>query len=105
MPDVQETIGKFAVKPSSNVNRLAMILWGKSGAGKTTFAATSEGDKLIINFDPDGYTSLANRTDVSVIDLSTERPETIDALREGDTLRLEEYLKNNPSIKTVIVDR
>ena len=50
--------------------RLVGIIWGDAKAGKTTYACTLPGRKLIINFDPEGYSSIAHRKDVDVIDLS-----------------------------------
>jgi hypothetical protein len=47
-----------------------MLLWGPSGAGKTTWACSAPGKKLILNFDPDGFKSVAYRDDVDVLDLS-----------------------------------
>lgn len=52
------------------LTRLTMILWGESKAGKTTYAMSAPGRKLILNFDPDGYTSVMNRDDFDVIDLA-----------------------------------
>ena len=57
--------------PSSELRtRLAGILWGDAKTGKTTWAMTLPGRKLLINFDPDGYTSVANRDDFDVMDFS-----------------------------------
>lgn len=50
--------------------RLAMILWGIPKSGKTTYAASAPGKKWVINLDPEGYLSLAARTDVEVWDYS-----------------------------------
>ena len=58
------------VSTTSKNARLAGIIWGPAKTGKTTFAATLPGKKLIINFDPDGYLSIMHRTDVDFIDLA-----------------------------------
>lgn len=66
-------IGKFETKPSNDIHmsRLSFLLWGLSGCGKTTLAATLPGRKLLINLDPDGTASLSQRDDVDVLDLSS----------------------------------
>lgn len=57
---------------SDSVSRLTMLLWGQSGAGKTTWACSAPGKKLLINFDPDGFKSVAYRDDVDVLDVSDQ---------------------------------
>lgn len=52
------------------VKRLAMVLWGPAGIGKTTLAATMPGRKALINFDPDGPASIPGVPDLKVFDLS-----------------------------------
>lgn len=47
-----------------------MMLWGPAGVGKTTFACTLPGRKLLVNFDPGGPSSIAARDDVDVADYS-----------------------------------
>ena len=59
--------------------RLVGIIWGDTKVGKTTWACSLPGRKLLINFDPEGYSSIAQREDVDVIDLSNELPK--DAMR------------------------
>lgn len=62
--------GREIVAASGRPKRLAGLLWGSAGAGKTTLAATAPGRKLIFNFDPDGYTSVSDYPNVDVIDFS-----------------------------------
>jgi hypothetical protein len=50
--------------------RMVGILWGDAKTGKTTYAASLPGKKLILNYDPDGYMSIANRDDFDVVDMS-----------------------------------
>lgn len=50
--------------------RLTGVLWGDAKTGKTTWAMTLPGKKLLINFDPDGFQSVAHRDDFAVLDLS-----------------------------------
>lgn len=57
--------------PSTQLDtRLAGLIWGEAKTGKTTWAMTLPGRKLLVNFDPDGYTSVAHRDDFSLLDLS-----------------------------------
>lgn len=51
--------------------RLVGIIWGDAKAGKTTYACSLPDKKLLINFDPEGFSSIAYRDDVDIIDLST----------------------------------
>lgn len=63
--------GVEITKASSGGGRLTALIWGPSGGGKTTLACTSPGRKLIVNFDPDGPSSVAYRDDTDVLDYST----------------------------------
>jgi len=70
----EETItikGQEIRRASNSSNRLTALIWGPSGGGKTTLACTLPGRKLIVNFDPDGPASVANREDVDVLDYSS----------------------------------
>lgn len=82
-------------------NRVAMILWGTSKTGKTTYACSAPGRKLIVNFDPDGYSTVADRDDVDVIDLSLDPPS--DALKKAQQAPM--FIKENAEkYGTVILD-
>lgn len=61
--------------------RVAGILWGDAKTGKTTYAMSLPGRKLLINFDPDGFSSVLYRDDFDVIDLSQLPP--VDAIKEA----------------------
>lgn len=57
--------------PSELLNkRLSGIIWGDAKTGKTTWAMSLPGRKLLINFDPDGFMSVAHRDDFDTFDLS-----------------------------------
>lgn len=101
-------IGNLEVKPVSEsvVERLACLIWGQPGSGKTTLACTAPGEKLIINLDPDGPTSVGFRGDVHVLDLS--KMSTDDVMKElehdSNPLGITKFLNENPKIETVILD-
>lgn len=52
------------------VHRLAGVIWGDAKTGKTTWAMSLPGRKLLINFDPDGFLSVAHRNDFDLLDFS-----------------------------------
>lgn len=86
---------------SDAVTRFSGLFWGPSGAGKTTWACSAPGKKLLINFDPDGFKSVAYRDDVDVLDLSDQGHKILEKLRGDDPLKLSEHLAN---YDTVILD-
>lgn len=90
-------------KPQESVNRLAMLLWGSSGCGKTTLASTFPGKKLWLNFDPDGFTTLVNRDDVFVVDFSREPNSIVQKFKEENPIRIEKFIKDN-EIESVVFD-
>lgn len=92
--------------------RFSLLLWGQAGCGKTVWACSTPGKKLLINFDPDGPSSLGARDDVIVIDLSGERYTVVDKFRSDDdpllplgekSFRLSRIIEEL-DISTVIVD-
>lgn len=89
-------------KPADVLSRLSMVLWGDSGAGKTTLAATAPGRKLFLMLDPDGDMSIRNMPDWERINLSKENP--IDIVKEG--IKPDPYTLYNilPDFDTLIVD-
>jgi len=75
--------------------RLTQLIWGPSGAGKTTLAATAPGKKLLVMFDPDGDFSIANRDDVDVWDLSRASHNITSTFKdENDPLGLKKIINN-----------
>ena len=68
-------------KAADTPSRLSMILWGDSGCGKTTLAATAPGRKLFVAFDPDGDMSIRNMPDWDRINLTHEKSN--DIVKEG----------------------
>ena len=57
--------------PKTQPRRMSTIIWGPSGAGKTTLAATAPRPILWVNFDPDGTSSLMDEEDIIIADFSS----------------------------------
>ena len=114
--DIQ--LGKYTVQQGEQLpTRLAMLLWGMNGCGKTTLAATAPGKKLWINFDPDGPASITGLRDsttnpksalnneILVVDLSGERNNVVEQFKREDALGLGKLLADDSiGIDTVVVD-
>lgn len=81
--------------------RLVGIIWGDSKAGKTTYACSLPGKKLLINFDPEGFSSIAYRDDVDIIDLSSLAP--TEAIKQAK--KAAQYIvENKEEYESVIFD-
>lgn len=90
---------------SAPIARVSMVLWGEAGCGKTTFAATAPGKRLLINFDPDGYQSLAKDESTLLFDMANEpNSYVVEQAKSGDPFGIKKILQDNPEIKTIIVD-
>lgn len=81
--------------------RLVGVIWGNSKTGKTTWACSLPGRKLLINFDPEGFSSIAYRDDVDIIDLSILTP--TDALRDAEKVGTY-ILENSDKYQSIVVD-
>jgi len=116
-PKEEDKIYRYnIIDPVVEHKRLSMLIWGKSGCGKTELAATAPGNKLFINFDPDGYDTLkpysANsgyprEGTVKVLDLASEKDSIVKEFKEETTPMIRgiiKYLEENPECKTVVVD-
>ena len=98
-------LGGVAIHPvERTLLRMSMMIWGKSGTGKTTFACTAPGQKLILNFDPDGPQSVVSRDDVIVADYSDQTSHFVERLTGEDPLKLDRFLEEHTEIETVILD-
>ncbi len=90
------------ITSSSDIkHRFAGVIWGDAKCGKTTWAASLPGKKLIVNFDPDGFTTLSNRDDFDVLDLSQLPP--VDAIKQAKKVG-EHIIANPDDYQSVIVD-
>lgn len=101
---MEMTIGNIEVKkPQAMVKRMSLMLWGASGCGKTTLAATAPGKKLWINFDPDGTEALNYFEDIVVMDLSAEPDSLIERFKEPDPFKISKFIAEH-NIDTVVFD-
>ncbi len=99
------TLGNIELTtPQARIKRFSCLIWGSSGGGKTTLAGTAPGQKLWINFDPDGTDALVNRDDVTVMDFSTEPNSCVEKFKEDDPLRITQFLADHKEIETVVFD-
>lgn len=115
-------LGAYKVKSAQDApKRLAQLIWGDAGGGKSTLAATAPGRKLWILFDDSGLDSItglkkqlalthpaykgALSEDILVLDLSAEKNNIIDKFKQDDPFGLSKILADDSiGIDTVVVD-
>jgi hypothetical protein len=83
-----------------------MLLWGKSGCGKTVLASTAPGDLLWINFDPDGVASLKRSNSIMAVDMANIGHDKVPTFKSGDTVeaQLRTLLTQHSTLATVVID-
>jgi AAA domain-containing protein len=98
--------GGFPIlSPSVENMQLNMLIWGNSGTGKTTLAATAPGTKLFLMLDPGGELSLASRSDCAILGAAGGTPATVmNQLRAADPFGLGKVFDARPDIETLVVD-
>ncbi len=91
---------------NTRTERLSMLIWGKSGCGKTVLASTAPGKKLWINFDPDGVASLDRTDDIVVVDMANMGHDKVPQFKSGDTVeaQLRSWLTQSPDVDTIVID-
>lgn len=82
-------------------HRLAGIIWGDSKVGKTTWAMSLPGRKLLISTDPDGFLAVSNRSDFDLLDLSILTPTEAISQAKGVATYL---VENADKYQSVILD-
>lgn len=104
---VEIKLGGLPVQPlDTRVERLSMLLWGKSGCGKTVLASTAPGRIMWINFDPDGVASLRRSDSILAVDMSSIGHDKVPTFRSGDVIeaQLRTLLTQHPDVATIVVD-
>lgn len=84
--------GVEATRPKSE--RFTSLIWGPSGMGKTTLASTMPGKIALINFDPDGPSSIADAENVEVFDLSGSSMSIVERMKGEDPLGIKKSLEH-----------
>jgi len=93
------------VRPDFEFTRIFLLVWGASGCGKTTLAATAPGTKAIIQFDPQGATSIANRKDFYVLDLSgSTYNSAMMEFNNPDPFGIKAFINSHPEVETIVID-
>jgi len=93
------------VKPDFSLTRIYLLVWGSSGCGKTTLAATAPGAKAFIQFDPQGTTSIANRDDFYLLDVSgASYNTTMMEFNNTDPFGIKAFVKSHPDVETIVID-
>ena len=93
------------VTPTFDEARMFLLVWGDSGCGKTTLSATAPGTKAIIQFDPGGHVSLANRNDYVLLDLSGNTyNQTMMEFNTADPFGMRKFIQSNPAVETLVID-
>lgn len=101
------TLGGLPVTDiSSRTERMSMLLWGKSGCGKTVLASTAPGKLLWLNFDPDGVASLKRSDRIAAVDFSNMTHDKIPSFKTGEAIesQLRTVLTQTPEFSTIVVD-
>jgi hypothetical protein len=90
--------------PKTQINRMSVVIWGPSGGGKTTLAATAPRPILYVNFDPDGTSSLMDQEDIFIADFSMENANKVVTFKHDNAGGIKQILEDHPEIKTVVFD-
>lgn len=102
----KQMIGPVEIVSQGEVpKRMAVLIWGSAGCGKTTFAATAPGNKLWLSFGDQEHVSIMHREDVRVANLSELGYEDLFKYGQNDNpFGLDRILAEDSSIETVVCD-
>lgn len=76
------------------VQRMSVLIWGPSGFGKSTLAATMPGRKCWLSFDPDGTAVIAQLPDVTVYDFAKASDSVIAKMTTPDGFGLSRVMNH-----------
>lgn len=97
--------GIEALQGDQSPSRIAVLLWGPAGAGKTTFAGTAPGLKLWFSFGDNEAAPVSKRKDVQIADVSKlSYSELFNQCQNDNPFGLDKILSENEDIASVIVD-
>lgn len=86
-------------------SRMAILMWGQAGCGKSTFAATAPGKKLWLSFGDNEHASVMHRKDVEIANLSGLSVEDLfKHIQNDNPLGLDQYLVDNQDVLSVVCD-
>jgi len=99
-------VGPVMTKAGGEANaRMAVLLWGLAGCGKTTWAATAPGNKLWLSFGDQEHVSVQHRHDVEVAHLAEVGYDELFKHAQGDNpFGLDKILAEHKDIETVVCD-
>ena len=94
-----------ATQGSDTLTRMAILLWGPSTCGKSTWSATAPGTKLWLSFGDEEHKSVMHRDDVLVANLASLGIEELFKHAQSDNpFGLDKILAENEDIATVVCD-
>lgn len=107
-PKPQQTLTLGGVEVTSGEEaptRMAILLWGKASAGKTTFAATMPGKKLWLSLGDNEHISVQHRDDVLVANYSgLSLDEFWKHANSDNPFGLDHFLAEHTEIESVVFD-
>lgn len=104
-PKQEIRLGPVIVDNADVPERMAILLWGLAGCGKSVLAATAPGLKLWLVIGDNEHQSVKHRKDVRVANMSGLTLEQLfDQMQNDDPFGLDRVLMDNEEITTVVLD-
>lgn len=92
-------------KGSDTLTRIALLLWGPAGCGKSAWAATAPGDKLWLTIGDNEHVTVQHRDDVYVANFSDMTPAALfQQAQSQNPFGLDALLSEHTNIETVVFD-